>query len=57
MPSQFYDFEADWVAETDKAMCLEIDGNEVWFPKSVLESNDDGSYTIPLEWAEEKGLT
>ena len=53
---ELYDFEADWVVETEASVCLEIDGNDIWFPKYVLQENDDGTYTVPRDWAQEKGL-
>ena len=40
-----------------KAAWLIFDGaKEVWVPKSMIEDNDDGTFTMPEWLAKEKGL-
>jgi hypothetical protein len=47
--------EATEIRETDAAWLLEIDGEEIWLPKSQVEW--DGEYVTLPEWlAEERGL-
>ena len=42
--------------ETDAAWLLDIDGEELWFPKSKCDIDDDQTIAVP-EWsAKEKGL-
>ena len=53
---RLYDFEAEQVRETEKAILLDIDGKTVWFPKYVIEDHGDGCYTIPEKWAIEKEI-
>lgn len=42
--------------ETDAAIRIVVDGVSAWIPKSVIEENDDGTFTLPESWAIEKGL-
>ncbi|RMH10436.1 MAG: hypothetical protein D6698_17645 [Gammaproteobacteria bacterium] len=35
--------------ETEKALCFEIEGEKIWFPKSQIKKVDDGRYFIP-DW-------
>ena len=47
--------------ETEKAVLVEIDGEDYWLPKSqikgsVTQANDDYECEIPLWLAEKKGL-
>ena len=43
-------------AETDKA-CRLLDGKELeWVPKSQVEDNKDGTFTMPEWLAQEKGF-
>lgn len=46
MAKELYDFEAEIIHETDK----------VWFPKSILEDNGDGTFTCPEKFAIEKEI-
>lgn len=50
--------------ETDKALCLQVDGEEVWIPLTQIHDADslkagDEDVTVAVtEWiAEQKGLT
>lgn len=42
--------------ETDAAIRLVVDGKAAWLPKSVVQDNEDGTFTLPESWAIEKGL-
>lgn len=56
--SNLVDVEATLVHETEKAYLLRPHGpgKEAWVPKSVVERNDDGTWTMPEPFATEKGL-
>jgi hypothetical protein len=44
-------------ADTDLAIAVSIDGDTVWFPRSMCEIDEAGSYVLCPEWlAYEKGL-
>jgi pectate lyase len=50
------------VQETDKAICIDDDSNEIWVPKSqitdhseVWQKGDDGYITVTEWWAEKQG--
>jgi hypothetical protein len=50
------DIEAEIKGETPKAYRL-YDGKETeWVPKSQVEDNGDGTFTMPMWLAEEKGF-
>lgn len=50
------DIAAEVRAETDKARRL-FDGKKTeWFPKSQVEDNRDGTFTMPEWLAKEKGF-
>ncbi len=58
---EFQDCEA--TGETDLALCVEVEGEEVWIPKSLVadesevqERGDEGELIIPEWFAIEKGL-
>ncbi|MBI4145235.1 hypothetical protein HY493_03440 [Candidatus Woesearchaeota archaeon] len=59
-----FEVEGTIVRETDKALCLEIDGEKVWIPKSQIRDGLSGCeeegevvcLTIPFWLAEEKDL-
>ena len=54
--SKLFDFDGQIVGETDKAFRVS-DGSKVeWFPKSQIEDNGDGTFTIPEWLAIEKGF-
>lgn len=48
------DFSAEKIHETDKAFLLKFGDKEAWFPKSVIEEHDDGTFTTTKYWIEEK---
>lgn len=49
MGEKLIDIEAEEKGNTEKAFRL-YDGKKTeWFPKSYVEKNSDGTYTIP-EW-------
>lgn len=53
---ELVDVEAHIKAETDKAWKL-FDGSVTeWVPKSLVEDNRDGTFTMPEWLAEEKGF-
>lgn len=53
---ELVDIAAELRHETDKAF-LVFDGDKtVWLPKSQVEQNDDGTWTMPLWLAQEKEL-
>lgn len=56
-PQNLVDIEAHIVHETDKAwlLCDEF-GCEAWVPKSQVEDNDDGTFTMPMWLADDKGF-
>jgi hypothetical protein len=55
-PVRLFDFAGEVRRETERAW-LVFDGvKEVWLPKSQVESNGDGTFTLPEWLASEKGL-
>jgi hypothetical protein len=59
--SLLHDFQATKLHETDSAVLLQVwvipDGEtKVWFPKSAVQDNEDGTFTCSAYWAHEKGL-
>ena len=55
--SKLYDFSATVLVETDKAFRLDDGEHEpFWVPKSQVEDNDDGTFTMPEWLAKEKGI-
>lgn len=55
--TKLHDFEAKLVHETEKALLLDV-GNEkpIWMPKSIVEDNGDGTFTVPETYALDKGI-
>jgi hypothetical protein len=58
-----FDIDGPVKAETDKALLVVIEGDEVWMPKSqiaehseVQHEGDSGTITVTLWIATEKGL-
>jgi hypothetical protein len=50
------EIDAEIRIETDKAFCL-YDGDKVaWVPKSQVEKNDDGTFSMPKWLALDKGF-
>jgi hypothetical protein len=54
--SKLVDIEAELRMETDKAYRLYDGKTTDWVPKRLVEQNDDGSWTMPLGLATEKGF-
>ena len=55
--------EARCIAETDKAICCEVEDEEVWVPKSVIHDDsevyrldDTGTLVVPEWFARKNGL-
>jgi hypothetical protein len=54
---KLYDFEAKAVRETPTAILLDFGAEKpVWLPKSQVEDNNDGTFTLPKHTAIEKGI-
>jgi len=54
--SDLIDIAGELRIETEKAM-LVFDGEQsVWLPKSLVEENGDGTFTMPEWLAKDKGL-
>lgn len=54
--SELTDIAAEIQGETDKAWRL-FDGTKTeWVPKSQAEQNDDGTFTMPLWLAKDRGF-
>lgn len=54
--SELFDFAAQKQGETPYALRL-YDGKKTeWIPKSQVEDNGDGTFTMPLWLAKEKGF-
>ncbi|WP_024517108.1 hypothetical protein [Bradyrhizobium sp. Tv2a-2] len=54
--SKLTDIEAELLQETDRAYRLYDGKTRAWVAKSLVENNGDGSWTLPLWLAQEKGL-
>jgi len=55
--------DVNCIKETEKALLVEIEGEEVWVPKSVVHDDsevyaedDQGTLVVKRWWAREKGL-
>ena len=56
MKSNLIDIAAELRAETDRAFRI-FDGKKTeWLPKSQVEKNEDGTFTMPEWLAREKGF-
>ena len=54
--SELFDLAAEIKGETEKAFRL-FDGKTTeWVPKSQVENNGDGTFTMPLWLAKDKGF-
>jgi hypothetical protein len=53
---ELIDIAAQKTAETDKAFRIHDGAVFVWLPKSQVEDNGDGTFTMPEWLAKEKGL-
>ncbi len=52
--SELFDMAAKVVGETDMALRLSDGATTEWVPKSQVEDNGDGTFTLPIWLAEEK---
>jgi hypothetical protein len=50
------DLPLDVLAETDRAWLVSDGGTPVWLPKSLVERQGDGDFTVPVWLAEREGL-
>lgn len=56
MSDRLVDIAAEEKGSTERAFRL-YDGDKTeWVPKSLVEKNDDGTYTMPEWLAQEKGF-
>jgi hypothetical protein len=54
--SELFDLAAEVKGETEKALRL-YDGTKTeWVPKSQIENNGDGTFTMPVWLAKDKGF-
>jgi len=53
---ELIDIAAEIKAETDKAFRLYDGDRTEWVPKSQVEQNDDGTFTMPEWLAKDKGF-
>ena len=58
-----YEVRATAVRATEKALLVDIDGNEMWIPQSVIhddsevyEEGDTGLLVVKGWWAQKQGL-
>ena len=54
--SDLIEIAGDLRRETEKAFLIFDGDKEVWLPKSQVENNDDGTFTMPEWLAMDKGL-
>jgi hypothetical protein len=50
------DLELEVKHETEKAWLVTDGEREVWLPKSLVENNEDGTFTMPEYLAQDKEL-
>lgn len=50
------DVAAELVRQTEKALLISDGVTEAWVPKSQVEDNRDGTFTMPEWLAKERGL-
>lgn len=55
-PARLTDIAGELRGETEKAWLVFDGAREVWLPKSQVENNGDGTFTMPEWLASEKGL-
>ena len=53
---ELFDLAARLEHETEKAYLLHDGTKKAWVPKSKVEDNGDGTYTMPLWLATDKGF-
>ena len=56
MPEKLVDIDAEIRGETDKAFRLYDGKTTEWVPKSQVEDNKDGTFTMPEWLANDKGF-
>jgi hypothetical protein len=56
MSDRLTDIAAEIKGETDKAYRLFDGAKTEWVPKSQVENNEDGTFTMPEWLAQEKGF-
>lgn len=56
MTRELIDIAAQKTGETDKAFRLDDGARVEWVPKSQVEDNGDGTFTMPEWLAQEKGF-
>jgi hypothetical protein len=54
--SELFDLAAEKRHETEKAIQLYDGKTTEWVPKSQVEDNGDGTFTMPLWLAKDKGF-
>lgn len=54
--AQLTDISGEIRRETDKAYLFYDGGKEAWIPKQFVENNRDGTFTMPLWLAKDKGF-
>lgn len=54
--SELFDMAAKKIGETSKAIRLDDGTKTEWVPKSQIEDNGDGTFTLPEWLAKEKGF-
>ena len=54
--SELFDLAAEVRGETEKAWRLFDGVRTEWVPKSQVEDNGDGTFTMPMWLAEDKGF-
>jgi hypothetical protein len=54
--SELFDMAAQIKAETERAYLLTDGTCEAWVPKSQVEDNGDGTFTLPAWLAADKGF-
>lgn len=54
--STLIDLDGSLLSETNKAFFADVDGTRVWLPKSLVEYDGHGQFTMPEWLAIEKGL-
>lgn len=53
---ELVDVEAELMGETEKAFRIYDGAKTEWVPKSYVEMNDNGTFTMPEWLAQEKGF-
>ena len=56
MKKELYDIVCEIKGETDKAYRLYDGSKTEWVPKRYVDNNCDGTFTMPMWLAEEKGF-